>query len=98
MDAQGEFEFYIGDKRVQLKQRIPLKVAPKLPVLLEQVEKDLRAVARVGVLMIEEWDFEGSPADLRAYEDLDIFSELMPLASRLGEHINRRMEYAGAKN
>lgn len=94
---QPEREFVINGRRVTLKERLPLRVAPKLPQLLEEAGRDLRAVSRIGVLLVEEWDFEGVPSDPRAWEELDITTEILPLAVRLGEYINRRLEYAGGK-
>ena len=93
----SENEVMINGKRVQFHARVPLSKAADLPVLLTAVEKDLRAVARVGVLLIQEWEFEGSPSDRKAYEELDVTSEIMPLAIALGQYISRRADAAGGK-
>lgn len=93
----NENEVRINGKLVVFKARVPLSKAADLPVLIGAVEKDLRAVARVGQILIEEWEFDGSPADRRSYEDLDVTSEVMPLALELGKYINRRMDFAGGK-
>lgn len=90
-------ERIINGKRVVFKERVPLSKAPDLPKMLEAVGSDLRAVARVGAVMIEEWEFDGSPSDRKSYEDLDITSEILPLARELGEYITRRLDWSGGK-
>lgn len=97
LDVLGENERMINGRRVTFRSRVPLSKAPDLPVMLEAVAKDLRAVARVGALLIEEWEFEGNPASRQAYEDLDVTSEILPLAIELGKYINRRTDFAGGK-
>lgn len=96
-DALTENERLINGKRVVFRQRVPLSKAPDLPKMLEAVATDLRAVARVGAVMIEEWEFEGPPSDRRSYEDLDITTEILPLARELGEYISRRLDWSGGK-
>lgn len=96
-DALGENERLINGKRVTFRSRIPLSKAPTLPKMLEAVANDLRAVARVGVIVVESWEFDGSPTDPRSYDDLDIMTEILPLAKELGEYLTRRLEWAGGK-
>lgn len=96
-DGLGENERLINGKRVQFRARVPLSKAPDLPKMLEAVATDLRAVARVGAVMIEEWEFDGPPSDRKSYEDLDITTEILPLARELGEYISRRLDWAGGK-
>lgn len=98
MEPQDAREILINGKRVVFKERLPLSKAPELPAMLAKVESDLRAVARVGAVLIEDWEFDGNPSDRRSYEDLDIPTEVMPLAKALGEYISRRMDWSGAKN
>lgn len=92
-DAGVGREFYVDGVRVLLRERVPLKDAPNLLALIEQTAKNLRAVARLGVVSIEEWDFEGSPRDARAYEDLDFSSELMPISEGLGRYLVRGLDW-----
>jgi hypothetical protein len=92
-----ENEVLINGKRVVLRARVPLSRAPELPKMLAAVETDLRAVARVGAVLIEEWEFDGAPSDRRSYEDLDITTEILPLAVALGQYINRRLDWSGGK-
>lgn len=97
LDVLGENERMINGHRVTFRSRVPLSRAPDLPVMLEAVAKDLRAVARVGAVMIESWEFDGNPAERKSYEDLDITTEILPLARELGEYISRRLDWAGGK-
>ena len=97
MDKHAELEFVVSGKKVRLKEKLSLKTAPRLPAMLEEAAKDLRAVARIGVLLVEEWDFDGPPSDPRSWEELDITTEILPLAVRIGEYVNRRLDYAGGK-
>ena len=92
-----ENERIINGRRVVFHDRVPLSKAPDLPKLLEAVATDLRAVARLGAVMIASWEFDGNPADRRAYEDLDITTEILPLARELGEYLTRRLDWAGGK-
>lgn len=90
-------EFYVNEKRVKLRERVPLKDAPNLPVILRAIDDDLRNIAKLGVIMIEEWEFDGSPRDRRSYEELDIPSELMPLGRHMGEYLSNRMDVPSPK-
>jgi hypothetical protein len=87
--------FYVGGKRVKLRDRIPLKTAPHLPKLLRAVEDDYNAIARLGVLLVEEWEFEGDPGDLRAWQELDLLSEIPVFAIEIGKNLSQRQEAAG---
>lgn len=96
-DQLGENERLINGKRVVFRDRIPLSKAPTLPKMLEAIASDLRAVARVGVVVVQEWEFEGDPGNPRSYEELDITTEVLPLAKEIGEYIARRLDWAGGK-
>lgn len=97
MPEQNDREFTINGKLITLKERVPLSKASDLPKLLEAVASDLRAVARLGAVMIETWEFDGPPGDRKSYEDLDVTTEILPLARVLGEYINRRLDWSGGK-
>jgi hypothetical protein len=97
VEPQRENEVYIAGKRVLFRARVPLSKAADLPVLIDAMQKDLRAVARIGVLLVEEWEFEGLPTDRKAYEELDVTTEILPLAMALGQYIARRTDFAGGK-
>lgn len=96
-ETLGDNERTINGRRVVFRERIPLSKAPTLPKMLEAVATDLRAVARIGVVLIESWEFEGDPTDQRAYESLDVMSEILPLAKEMGEYLTRRLDWAGGK-
>lgn len=96
-DELGENERLINGKKVTFRQRIPLSRAPNLPKMLEAVANDLRAVARVGVVVIESWEFDGPPGNALSYDDLDITTEVLPLAKEMGEYLTRRLDWAGGK-
>lgn len=86
---------YVNGKRVKLKDRIPLKIAPHLPRLLKAVEDDYNAIARLGVLLVEEWDFDGSPSEMKAWGELDVLSDIPVFAMEIGKNLNARQEAAG---
>lgn len=96
-DELGENERLINGKRVTFRSRIPLSKAPTLPKMLEAIGNDLRAVARVGVIVVESWEFDGAPTDPRSYDDLDITTEVLPLAKEMGDYLIRRLDWAGGK-
>lgn len=94
-------EFSINGKQVKLRKRITGSTANKFPALLNAVGKDDATVtdyARFLRVVVEEWDFEGAPDDLRSYDEMDFLDEILPLMARVGEYVKKKTEYAGAKN
>lgn len=86
-----EFEKQINGKRVKLKERLPLRDGRRLPELMQACTSDLGTQVPVLVLVVESWEFPGNPADPAAYEDLDIYTEVLPLANWAGEHLRERL-------
>lgn len=88
----GEMSFEIAGKRVALKRRLPLRDGHQLPALLQACQDgDLRSQVAVMVRVIESWGFAGDPADAAAYDDLDVYSEILPLAKAVAEHLQERL-------
>ena len=99
----NEFVLTDGDgapRKVTLKRRIPLSLAPRLPGMMAKYGEtgDVNDLVRVLVLVVESWEFDGQPSDPRAYAQLDIFSEILPMGAKAAEYVGRKLEYAGAKN
>jgi hypothetical protein len=95
MDPSEQNTFYIEGTRVKLKDRLPLKISGHLPKLLNGVEDDYHNVARLGMLLVEEWDFDGNPALMSSWESFDSLSEIPAFALEIGKNLNARQERAG---
>jgi hypothetical protein len=87
--------FYVDGKRVKLKDRLSLKTSGHLPRLLKGIEEDYHNIARLGMLLIEEWDFEGNPALMSSWEEFDSLVEIPVFAIEIGKNLNARQERAG---
>jgi len=85
-------EVLINGKRVIFRpDKITVKEARKLWPLVEKVgtgdwEANIPALQKV----IQEWEFEGSPADAAAYEGLDFFREMVPLIKAFNDYLMRQ--------
>jgi len=85
------FDYTVNGKRVTFKARLPLKEVRDLPRLLAATTpEDYDTQIAVLVRLIESWDFDGSPSDPKAYDDLDILSEIVPLTRLCVEYINAK--------
>lgn len=93
MDEQNVF--HVAGKRVKLRDRLPLKISGHLPKLLAGIEDDYHNIARLGMLLIEEWDFDGEPKLMSSWEEFDSLSELPLFALEIGKNLNARQERAG---
>jgi len=86
-----DYILIVAGKKVVLKHRLPVSEGHLLPQLLkETVGGDLRTNIPVCQMLIESWEFPGSPQDPASYEALDTLSEMLPLAKLLGEHVVAR--------
>jgi hypothetical protein len=93
-----QFDLSINGKAVHLKQRLPLKDGHRLPLLLKACEDgDLLSQVKVLSLVVESWDYEGDPAQASAYDELDVFTEIIPMATAAAEHLVERMGGADTK-
>lgn len=96
------YEHTINGKRVVLRRRVPGRLAKgldKLARCITDVIDDPVTIAPIGQVLIESWEFEGDPGERPAYEDLDYFDEILPLATILIEFYNARVRgQAAAKN
>lgn len=97
------FERIINGKRVIFKDKLPAKEGWDLWERI--VEFDQGGVKNAVVLarpilphVIATWEFEGDPADLAAYDNLDVIEELLPLANALGEYVTMKAKRLVGKN
>jgi hypothetical protein len=88
------YEHTVAGKQVTLKRRLPGKEAHLLPKLLMDYNGDTDTVVEMGRLAIEAWEFPGNPAKKAAYEEMDVFDELLPLGKVLVGYITARMAAA----
>lgn len=97
-----QYEHTINGKRVTMRRRLPNKEARqifKLASEMASITEDTERAVPLAQLLIESWEFAGSPQEAASYEGLDIFDEMIPLAMALGEFVHARMIAAGlAKN
>ena len=87
-------EAAIAGKRVTFRERFSLRENRDLPRALAACgEEDTEQNNKIAVLSrcIDSWEFPGSPSDAAAYEDLDLFTEFVPLMVALGEYLQARM-------
>ena len=92
--AEIVYEHTVAGKAVTLKSRLPGREAHLLPKLLMDYAGDTDTVVEMGRIAIAAWEFGGNPNDKRAYADLDVFDELLPLGKVLVEYITARMQAA----
>ena len=89
-----QYEQTVAGKQVVLKRRLVGKDAHLLPKLLMDYSGDTDTIVEMGRIAIESWGFDGNPASKRAYDELDVFDELLPLGKCLIEYITARMAAA----
>lgn len=89
--------FYVDGKRVKLRDRIPLKTSGHLPKLFSAIDEDWHNIARLGMLMVEEWDFEGRPDLMSSWDELDAFTTLQAFGMHIGADMLARQESAGLR-
>lgn len=72
-----------GEREAQpfvLRQRYPLKDNADLVARYRQMDADdIATMVPLAVRMVEQWEFDGDPADPASYEMLDVVSEAWPL-------------------
>jgi hypothetical protein len=78
-----------------LKERIGLKTAPHLPKLMKACEEDWNAIGKLGMLLVESWEFEGDPKSKAAWDEIDLIKEIPMFAYCIGKYLNDRQEAAG---
>jgi hypothetical protein len=85
------FEYTINGKRVVLKERLPLREYRGLPaIMVASKGEDYDSQVPVFCRLIDSWEFDGSPSDPASYEELDVISELAPLARAVVDYIERK--------
>ena len=93
-----KLETVINGKKVTLKKRLPVGDAHNLPDALQKAAGgDYLDHIPAMTMLIESWEFDGSPADPEAYKALDIFDEMMPLEVFANTYITDRMAAINGK-
>ena len=99
-EGQGEGrpfgELMINGKIVRVKSRFPARENWDLPNLLMKFSQqeggfDLKQIVPVLPRLVESWEFEGDPTDEDAYEELDLFRELIPLVREVSLALGQMM-------
>lgn len=94
---EDENAFYVNGKEVRAIGRVTLKAAPELSALLARVsDLDSRVLVKFCQLAVESWDFDGSPQDRRAYDEMDVIEELIPIANGVAAKMVARMDRANS--
>ena len=81
-------EIVIGGKRVTIRTSFRGREWYSLPGLYRKAWKGAGADGNYAAVIpflarvVESWEFEGDPAEEAAYEQLDLLSELVPLADQ----------------
>lgn len=95
-------ETIINGKRVVFLDKVPAKVGWNILVNHSDIlGKPLNTIVFDDVvtllqIAIESWEFDGSPAEASSYDNLDVVSEILPLATALGTWISEH--FATPKN
>lgn len=86
------YEYTVNGKRVTFKARLPLRESRDMPKLLRASEADdYDSQVRILTKLIESWEFDGNPSDPESYEDLDVFSDLVPITRAAVEYIETKL-------
>lgn len=86
-------QFFVDGKAVTVKSRITVKEAPQLSALLQKVGgMESTDVIRLCKASIESWDFDGAPGAQGSYDELDVITELIPLANGVATILAARFE------
>jgi hypothetical protein len=81
----------IGEHTVALRDRLPLRTHANVVKLLADVTThDLKTAIPLAQAVIESWDFEGSPQDDAAYEEMDA-GDAYRLFKAIEADLERRM-------
>ena len=95
-ESKGKYEVTVAGKRVKFKKRFPAKTHIPLLDLLSHMadEGETVPIAKVIDLLpwfVDEWEFDGDPHDPASYGELDVFDELIPLATALSDVLEEKM-------
>lgn len=86
-------EITVAGRRVWLRERLPLKEGKRIVALAQAVsDQDLDTALPLLALLIERWEFDGDPSDAASYENLDVFSEVLPLLLGVGPYVQAKLE------
>ena len=90
----GKYAVVVAGKRVQFKKRFPVRDnLPLLDVLSSMADgtADIKKVIDLLPWFVESWEFDGDPHERASYDDLDLFDELLPMATALSEVLEERL-------
>lgn len=90
-------EITVAGRKVVLRDHFPARHNWDLPQLISALapgkgEVHFENAPALMVRMIESWEFEGDPSDPAVYADMDMLSELMPLANAVAEVIRQAID------
>ena len=84
----------INAKEVTFHARFPARDNWDLPQQLQALaataqggQLDMQAAVPLLTRVIATWEFDGDPADTAAYDDLDIFREIIPLVTEVAQYV-----------
>ncbi len=84
----------INTKEVTFHTRFPARDNWDLPQQLQALaataqdgQMDLQAALPLLTRVIASWEFDGDPADVAVYDDLDIFREIIPLVTEVAQYV-----------
>jgi len=87
----GNVEIEVKGKKVVLRDKMPAKANWDLFQNFERFasgELDFDRIVDLLSRVVESWELEGDPHDTATYEEMDLFSEMMPLVSALSEIVS----------
>lgn len=86
-----ELEKKINGKKVVLQERLPLRDYNNIFALTGKIDgENLRTFLPICLKMVSSWEFPGDPKDEAAWDELDIFTELLPIANFVQASITER--------
>lgn len=86
--------FTVDGQKVTVKATIALKAAPRLPDQITRFAESKNGddIVRFLTNVLESWDFDGAPTNPSAYQDLDLYEEILPIGEKAVRILNARLE------
>lgn len=86
--------FTVDGNKVTVKAEIPLKLDPLLHEHINRFAESekISDVVRFLVKVLDSWDYDGSPGDPSAYQDLDGLEQVLPIGEKVVRVLNARIE------
>lgn len=91
--------FTIDGQTVTVKAELPLKSSQRLPGLISAFAESKNGddIVRFLAHVVESWGYDGAPSNPSAYQDLDLYEEILPMGEKVIRVLNARLEHGRAQ-